>query len=47
MADPASPASARVHAAKTILDMALRAVELEHIEARLAVLEGAMHGQNP
>jgi len=39
MQDPAAPASARVSAAKTILETAVKAVELEDVEARLAALE--------
>jgi hypothetical protein len=36
---PAAPASARVAAAKTILDGAVKAVELQDLTARLEVLE--------
>lgn len=39
MQESAAPASARVSAAKTILDTAVKAVELEDIEQRLASLE--------
>jgi hypothetical protein len=39
MQDPASTSSAKVSAARTILETALRAVELEDIEQRLAALE--------
>ena len=39
MADGEAPASARVTAAKTVLDFAVRAVKLEEIEDRLKVLE--------
>lgn len=37
--DPLASPSARVTAAKTVLDLALRAVEIEHIEERLCTLE--------
>lgn len=39
MTDPDSPASSRVTAARTVLDMALRAVELEDLESRVTKLE--------
>jgi hypothetical protein len=39
MHDSESPASARVSAAKTILDTAIKAVELEDLEARIVALE--------
>ena len=39
MHDSESPASARVSAAKTILDTAIKAVELEDLEQRLTALE--------
>jgi hypothetical protein len=42
MQDTTAPASAKVSAAKTILETAIKAVELEDLEARLAILE---HGQ--
>ena len=38
-----APASAKVSAAKTILETALKAVELEDLEGRIAALEA--HGQ--
>jgi len=41
MQDPESPASARVSAAKAILETAIEAVELEDLETRIAALEGA------
>ena len=41
MHDSASSASARVSAAKTILDTAIKAVELEDLEQRLTALETA------
>ena len=39
MHDSESPASARVSAAKTILDTAIKAIELEDLEARIVALE--------
>jgi DNA-binding MurR/RpiR family transcriptional regulator len=39
MQDPEAPASAKVSAAKTILETAVKAVELEDVEQRLAALE--------
>ena len=39
MQDADAPASARVSAAKAILETAVKAVELEDLEARIAVLE--------
>jgi len=41
MADAYVPPSVRMHAARTILEFAMKAVELEDIEARLAALEEA------
>jgi transposase-like protein len=41
MADRTAPASVRLHAAKAILEFAIKAVELEDIEVRLAALEEA------
>src|SRR5437879_1275745 len=41
MQDADAPASARVSAAKAILETAIRAVELENLEARIAALEAA------
>ena len=41
MQDADAPASARVSAAKAILETAIRAVELEDLEARIAALEAA------
>ena len=41
MADKKTPAGTRVVAAKTVLDMAIRAVELDDISARLEALEQA------
>lgn len=45
MQDANAPASAKVSAAKTILETAVKAVELEDLEARLAVLEAQGQGQ--
>jgi hypothetical protein len=45
MQDSESPASARVSAAKAILETAVKAVELEDLEARIAALEA--QGQRP
>jgi predicted transcriptional regulator len=39
MQDPTAAASARVSAAKVVLETALRGVELEDLEARIAMLE--------
>ena len=39
MQDAEAPASAKVSAAKTILDTAVKAVELEDLEARITALE--------
>jgi hypothetical protein len=41
MQAPDTPASAKVSAAKTILETAVKAVELEDLEARIAALEAA------
>jgi hypothetical protein len=41
MKDPCAPPAARVAAARTVLDVAFRASELEDIEKRLANLEAA------
>jgi hypothetical protein len=37
--DPTAPPSARVSAARTLLDMGLRSVEIQDIEERLAAIE--------
>ncbi len=42
MEDSEAPASARVSAAKTVLETAIKAVELEDLEARLSILEEKM-----
>src|SRR5229473_219082 len=39
MIDPATPASVRVRAAECVMNHATKAIELEDIEARFAVLE--------
>jgi len=39
MQDSESPASARVSAAKTILETALKSIEIDDLEARMAALE--------
>jgi hypothetical protein len=45
MQDAEAPASAKVSAAKAILETAVKAVELEDLEARLAALEEILRGQ--
>lgn len=45
MDDPLSPASAKVSAARAVLEQALKAVELEDLEARIARLEAAQAAQ--
>jgi hypothetical protein len=45
MQDHEAPASAKVSAAKAILETAIKAVELEDLEARLAALEEILRGQ--
>lgn len=42
MGNPEAPASARVSAARTVLEMAVKAVELEDLEQRLSALEAHM-----
>jgi phage terminase small subunit len=44
MQDTAAPAGAKVSAAKTILETAVKAVELEDLEARIVALEAAQKG---
>ena len=46
MDDPMSPASSKVSAARAVLEQALRAVEIEELEARIAKLEAA-HAPQP
>jgi hypothetical protein len=43
MQDSEAPASARVSAAKAVLEMAIKAVELEDLEARITALEQQAH----
>jgi hypothetical protein len=45
MQDPEAPASARVSAAKTILETAVKGVELEDLEARIAALEATLEAR--
>ena len=45
MKDKDAPASARVVAAKSIIDYSLKAVELEDLAERVAQLESAMNGK--
>ncbi len=42
MQDTAAPASARVSAARTVLEMAVKAVEREDVEARITALEAVL-----
>ena len=43
--DKEAPASARVTAAKTILEMSLKALECEDLEKRIAHLEEVVKGK--
>ena len=45
MANPDTPPATRVAAAKTVLETAIKAVELEDLAARLAALEQRMGGK--
>jgi hypothetical protein len=45
MANGDAPASARMSAAKTVLDTAIKAVELEDLAARIAALEQRLTAQ--
>jgi FAD/FMN-containing dehydrogenase len=47
MQDPHKLASARVTAARVILEIAIKAVELENLEVRLAVLEARLTAERP
>ena len=47
MHDAEAPAGAKVSAAKTILETAIKAVEVEDLEVRLAALEHILQGQTP
>ena len=44
MVDPATPPSAKIRAADSILNHTARAIELDDIEARLSVLEAVAKG---
>jgi hypothetical protein len=44
MNDPEAPASSRVQAAKVVLEMSLKALEVDDLEARIAALEGMLNG---
>ena len=46
MEDKESPASARVTAARSMIDMAIRAIEIEELDARLTVLEAHIKERN-
>jgi hypothetical protein len=46
MTDPGAKESARVTAARAVLELAIRAVELEDLEARMVALEQAVAGAN-
>jgi hypothetical protein len=43
MQDPEAPASARVSAARVVIETAVKAVELEDLEARITALEQQAH----
>jgi transposase-like protein len=43
MGDPDKPSSRRVAAAKAVLELALKAIEFEDLEARVAALEVDLH----
>lgn len=45
MRDPIAPAPARVAAAKAVLELAIKAVEVEDLEARLQTLESVLEHQ--
>jgi uncharacterized protein (UPF0147 family) len=47
MQDPNKPASARVTAARVILELAIRGVELEDLEGGLATLEAHLMTEHP
>jgi hypothetical protein len=46
MTDPGAKESARVTAARAVLELAIRAVELEDLEARMVALEQVVAGAN-
>lgn len=43
--DPTEKGSSRVSAARAILELAIKAVEIEDLDARLAAVEAALKGQ--
>ncbi len=45
MNDKNAPASARVSAAKTVLDSGLKGIEMDDLDARLAALESELAGE--
>ena len=45
MQDNQTPSSARVTAARVILDMSIKAMEMEDLEVRIAALEALLAGQ--
>jgi hypothetical protein len=45
--DKSAPASSRVAAATKILELSIRAIELEDLESRIAALEAQHANQNP
>lgn len=45
--DAKASTSARVMAARTVLEMGLKAIEVEEIEVRLAAVEQALSGKTP
>ena len=47
MRDREAPASARVSAARTVLEMTLKGLELEDLAVRLTVVEAQMHATGP
>jgi hypothetical protein len=47
MTDPAAPAAVRLRAAESVFDHAIRAIEIEDIEVRVAELEQAVEDAKP
>jgi len=47
MVDPAAPAAVRLRAAECVFDHAIRAIEIEDIEARVSELEQALEQAKP
>jgi hypothetical protein len=47
MEDPVAPAACKISAARTILDMGLRGLEMEDLESRLTSLERYQKNDNP